>query len=326
MSGPKFGAAVLIGRFQPPHAAHLRVMLEALDLAEHLVVVLGSARAPRTPKNPFTDAERATMLRAALRSADVPDDMVSVVGVRDVYYHLPLWVQDVQSAVHSVVGEDAHVALVGFEKDASSFYLRLFPTWSFVPSTPHGTLSATEVRAALMAGKWRALAKRVPYPVLPTIWAFAASTDGQTVEADARAAEKLSENGVRRTAAAVVVAGDRLVLRPRDDAPGAGHLALPERIGWDAHDAARAAAEALGLPAATLLAAHQDARLLNHPDRVPGARWVTQAHLFRLDAPTGNPADWWPLSALDTESERIFADHARGAQALLEGWPTPEGA
>ena len=70
-SGPRHAYGVYIGRFEPPHAAHLLVMLEALEQVQTLIVVIGSARAARNPKNPFTAGEREAVIRAMLAEAGV---------------------------------------------------------------------------------------------------------------------------------------------------------------------------------------------------------------------------------------------------------------
>ncbi len=61
---------MLVGRFQPFHNAHLALLRRALEIAPHCVVVIGSAHQARTPKNPFTWAERAEMIRLALKPED----------------------------------------------------------------------------------------------------------------------------------------------------------------------------------------------------------------------------------------------------------------
>ncbi|WP_373800411.1 adenylyltransferase/cytidyltransferase family protein, partial [Delftia acidovorans] len=116
--------AVLIGRFQPLHNGHMALLRAALERAEQIVVVLGSAWQAPNPKNPFSWQERAQMLREALPPADAA--RLHCVPVRD-YYNEPLWVQAVQQAVQSCVPEGASVALVGHFKDATSGYLARFP-------------------------------------------------------------------------------------------------------------------------------------------------------------------------------------------------------
>ena len=57
--------ALLIGRFEPVHSGHLALLQEALRQAPQVIVVVGSAWQPRSPKNPFTWQEREAMLREA---------------------------------------------------------------------------------------------------------------------------------------------------------------------------------------------------------------------------------------------------------------------
>ena len=45
---------VFIGRFQPFHAAHLKVVQMALQHGRFVLVLVGSAGAPRSHRNPFT--------------------------------------------------------------------------------------------------------------------------------------------------------------------------------------------------------------------------------------------------------------------------------
>ena len=88
--------AVLVGRFQPFHNAHLALLRRALRAAPRCVVVIGSAFQARTPKNPFTWTERAEMIRLAL-----PEDQrerVRCVPMRD-YYDEARWVASVREEI-----------------------------------------------------------------------------------------------------------------------------------------------------------------------------------------------------------------------------------
>ena len=94
--------AVLVGRFQPFHNAHLELLTRALAIAPRVVVVVGSAFQARTPKNPFTWTERAEMIRLALPEADRA--RVRFLPVRD-YYDQARWVRVVSE---SIVANDGH--------------------------------------------------------------------------------------------------------------------------------------------------------------------------------------------------------------------------
>ncbi|MDE2105918.1 MAG: adenylyltransferase/cytidyltransferase family protein, partial [Patescibacteria group bacterium] len=53
--------AIYIGRFQPFHNAHLEVVRRGLEIAEKVVVVVGSANAAPNIRNPWTLHERQNM-------------------------------------------------------------------------------------------------------------------------------------------------------------------------------------------------------------------------------------------------------------------------
>ena len=147
----RFPYAIVIGRFQPVHFGHQRLIEEGLRAAERVIVVVGSDRKPRSVKNPFTFDERERMIRASLRSND--QMRVSVVGVGDSPYNDQLWIASIQSAVDRLLLQDGvapartKVALVGHLKDESSYYLRMFPGWEFVGHHAVEHVHATDIRA-----------------------------------------------------------------------------------------------------------------------------------------------------------------------------------
>lgn len=53
-----------VGRFQPFHRGHHRVVRDYVDRFDDLVIVVGSSMAARTPRNPLSAAERARIIRA----------------------------------------------------------------------------------------------------------------------------------------------------------------------------------------------------------------------------------------------------------------------
>ncbi|MDO4245230.1 MAG: adenylyltransferase/cytidyltransferase family protein [Deinococcus sp.] len=144
--------AVYVGRFQPPHAAHVGSVLTALDAASRVLVLLGSANLARSVKNPLTPAERETLFRAALAEAGADLSRVTFRPLPD-RFDADLWAADVRRVAAEVYGPDARLALVGFEKDASSSYLRWFPDWERLPVPQTVGLNATDIRTALFEGR-----------------------------------------------------------------------------------------------------------------------------------------------------------------------------
>ena len=139
----KYDYAVVIGRFQPFHVGHERVLNLARQQAKKLIVVIGSCGRHRSPKNPFTFEERAAMIRRA--SDRNPSDVF--VAAHDHPYNDTAWVTEVRDLIRGVTEVGSKVCLVGFRKDASSYYQSLFTEWDYheLPNQ-YGTFNATDIR------------------------------------------------------------------------------------------------------------------------------------------------------------------------------------
>ena len=141
-----------IGRFEPEHRGHDQVICQGLKTARQMVVLVGSAHEPRTYRNPFTTDERIGFIRATFND----DPRLSVVPLEDSNYNLNEWLdrthRTVETAWAKSQGIDTArpaVALIGHAKDATSYYLNLFPRWSSINVPVAHPLSATAIRAEL---------------------------------------------------------------------------------------------------------------------------------------------------------------------------------
>jgi len=63
----EFRRLVVPGRFQPLHWGHIRTIEYALDKADEVLIIIGSAQESFTLKNPLTAGERFEMLDLAFR-------------------------------------------------------------------------------------------------------------------------------------------------------------------------------------------------------------------------------------------------------------------
>lgn len=145
--------AVFIGRFQPFHNGHLCIVRQALDLAQRVVLVLGSSYSPSTRKNPFSWHERAALVRQAL--SPVEADRVDFLPMND-YRDDALWVQAVRQGVHQLAAQQLglpspRITLIGHFKDDSSYYLRYFDDWKLVSVPRNSTIDASHIRNAWLA-------------------------------------------------------------------------------------------------------------------------------------------------------------------------------
>lgn len=145
MHGPT--AAVFIGRFQPYHLAHREILHDALRKYDDVVMVIGSSGRfrERTHRNPWTSYEREEMIR---------NDILPL-GSRLHFHHQPdcpdadlLWARQVKLGVATQLDDfrgTRSISIVGSMKDASSYYLELFPSWT--PDLRYASgMNATDIR------------------------------------------------------------------------------------------------------------------------------------------------------------------------------------
>jgi bifunctional NMN adenylyltransferase/nudix hydrolase len=139
-----YDALVFIGRFQPFHNGHKAVVDAALEKAKEVIIVVGSSFASRTIRNPFTFDERKSMIKAVF-----PQENVKVVPVSDYPYDDNKWVAAIQGVVYSAMKYTPNpmkIGLIGHEKDGTSYYLKIFPTWGSESVPNVDGIHATDIR------------------------------------------------------------------------------------------------------------------------------------------------------------------------------------
>lgn len=321
---------VYIGRFEPPHRAHLAVMLEALEAVQKLIVVIGSARAARSTKNPFTAEERQKLIADMLTEAGVARSRVLFAQVRDYFYNEALWLSEVQRGVTAHTKGSGDVALIGHLKDESSYYLRSFPAWEFLPTRVESDLSATAVRRAYFGGDLAAACEMVPPNVAAFLRAFAGTPEYAALRAEWDYLQEYRAAWANApfppvfvtTDAAVFKSGHVLLVR-RAGQPGAGRLAMPGGF-LDVQQTLldsclRELREESGLSEGIDLAARlRGSAVFDYPERSLRGRTITHAFHFDLglgQLPTLRAASdaaealWLPLGEALAHPEWFFEDH-----------------
>lgn len=142
---------VFLGRFQPLHNGHLKALRAAIDTSSHVVIVIGSAAGPSTPKNPWSWEERKTMIAGALNPAERAK--VTITAQVDMPGEDSKWVKAVKHQVRAIAARvlgpgTKRYTLVGCHKGADTYYLSLYRGWNRDLLPQSEALNATDIRRA----------------------------------------------------------------------------------------------------------------------------------------------------------------------------------
>jgi bifunctional NMN adenylyltransferase/nudix hydrolase len=141
--------AHVIGRFQPFHNEHLALVRFAIELADMVIIAIGDTGVCRSFKNPWTYEERVAMILGSLNATEKLK--VRFFYQEDQPYDDAAWVSSLKQSAKTfwpeeLLNHQVKPLLVGFRKDASSYYLDLFPEWEKIEMNGKSGLSATDIR------------------------------------------------------------------------------------------------------------------------------------------------------------------------------------
>jgi len=86
--------ALIIGRFQPFHLGHLKLIEVAAENSDRLIIGIGSSQESNTRENPFTSDERKEMIENSL-NIKIPYEIVPIPDINND----KLWVSHVKKLV-----------------------------------------------------------------------------------------------------------------------------------------------------------------------------------------------------------------------------------
>ena len=345
----KYDLAIFIGRFQPLHNGHIQNIEKALEVADHVLVILGSANQPRTIKNPFTVEERRDLIKEIY-----PTGRVAVRHVEDYLYQETRWVQSVQAVVHHHIvnsslshrlqDEDglinpanANIAVLGHEKDDSSYYLKIFPTWGYIEIPEAIThkgevVGGTEIRDAIFGGGFGGFGDVLPKETLSFLFRFMDTPEYKALKGEYDYIKMYKEQWSVApypvtffTTDAVVIQSGHILLVKRKAEPGKGLWALPggflnpnERAKDGVLRELREETK-IKVPVPVLKSSIKAERLFDAPNRSLRGRTITQAFLVDLPdqpklpkvkgADDAMEARWFPLDMVDEMTHCLFEDH-----------------
>ena len=341
MNEKTYNYAVFIGRFQPLHNGHIHIIGEALAHAEKIIVLIGSANAARSVRNPFTYVERESLLE----QASLHNPRILISPLDDHTYNDNAWIAEVQSRVFEAILRDggdpdkARIALAGYGKDNSSYYIKLFPQWGSIElKSQYSVLNSTNLRDEFLTNFFRVPSEmHVPKVVAEYMSYFVRTEEFKWLVEE----NKFYQNYRNMWAGtpfpvvitcvdAIVIQSGHILLVKRKHNPGKGLLALPGghvNVAETFIDAAvrelkeetRISDDRGEIPPAMLKSFIDDSktRLFDDPHRSMRGRVVTNAYYFELPNrkklfevrgdDDAESASWHSLGTLDPK--KFFEDH-----------------
>lgn len=330
MQDKPFDYLVFIGRFQPFHLGHQKVIHQALEQAKQVIVLIGSANSPRTTKNPFTVLERQAMIQGSVQTTDL--QRLHCLALDDAPYNDDKWLMNTMQAIESISDRQDRIGIIGHDKDNSSYYLTCFPQYQKFWVDNFQNLSATPIRQAYFRGgqHWQDAKQQLPPSSQRVLTEFLTSPHFSRLQKEFRHIEDYQKSWQNApyppsfiTADALVVQAGHILLIKRGGDYGHGLYALPGGFVDQNEDflaaAVRELREETGLNLQPIQTQQflKASRLFDAPGRSQRARTVTVVHHFELPAcqelPSLQAGDdakqalWLPLSRLDASN--MFEDH-----------------
>ncbi len=325
----KYTAAIIIGRFQPMHIAHLELMRRATAYSDNIIVIVGSSNKPRTYKNPFTFEERSAMIRY---STSAFSSTVTVVPCDDYLYNDQAWAMQIQKICTKYV-PDGNGVIIGHKKDSSSFYLDMFPQYDFIDVEKIEPLSAIDIRDLYFRKNvnFNILKGVCPQQTLDFLKRFSTTPEYEQIinernfiESYKKQYASLTYPPVFVTVDVVVVQSGHLLMIKRRSEPGKGLYALPGGFLDTEHDTSLVNAAIrelreetkIKVPEPVLRGNIVSTHVFDAIERSSRGRTIT--HAFYIKLPDGElpkvkgsddaeKAKWIPFS--EVNSRECFEDH-----------------
>jgi bifunctional NMN adenylyltransferase/nudix hydrolase len=243
-----FDYTVFIGRFQPFHNGHLKILREALTRSKRLILLVGSSNRARDIRNPWTYQERCDMINSCLTLAE--KSRIFYAPLPDYLYQDGAWVENVQKIVYNVIEHskssvNSSVALIGHSKDSTSYYLNLFPQWESIDIEDETGLNSTDIRKVLFGENFGSpvlASSGVPVGAAKYLidWSWKQKEAFNNLVYEANFVKNYKEQWktkkdggqvpypvIFQTTDAVVEQSGHILMIVRGDSPGKGQLALP---------------------------------------------------------------------------------------------------
>ena len=282
--------AIYIGKFQPFHKAHQKIVEICKEDYDETIVLVGSVNRRSSVKTPFAYITIKTWVKEI-------NPNVIVKPIKDFIYNETKWITQVEDAVYSeFYGEDVEFTIVGHHKDETSYYLEEFPNFKVREiNSLMDSLSGTDIRNKYFLGQ--NFKDDVPFIVYQDMYNF------KTLSGFKRLTEEFQfyqnekemfknypfpETLKFMCSDAVVICDGNILLIERKIEPGKGVWALPGGFVNQKETFKEAAIRELieetgiKIPYKSLEVSICDSHIFDNPNRNLGIPRISNAFLFKV--------------------------------------------
>jgi len=333
----RYDYLIFIGRFQPFHIGHEKIVREALSLSNMVIVLIGSAYQPRNIRNPWDFSERESFMRLAFSEEE--NKRILAFPLLDYTYNNQLWIKSVQQLisgiVHNKIASEPKIGIIGHKKDSTSNYLTQFPQWDLIEVPNYKNISATDIREQYFdSGD---IGEDLNTNIAIELEKFKSTKAYRQIQDEYRFIKKYKSawdlapyKPTFLTVDAVVVQSGHILLIERKAHPGKGLMALPGGFVGQDETLENAVIRELReetkikVPAPVLQGSIKKREIFDDPYRSLRGRTVTQAFLIELNGDKlpkvkggddAKNAFWVPFA--DIKPEMMFEDHFHIIQAMV---------
>ncbi len=324
-----FDYLVMIGDYAPFHFGCERMLQDALEIADQVIILINNSHIPRNIENPWSYEERYDMIAQSAYSVGEHSNgsRVRIAPLFNYLYDTNMWIAQVQEIVnHVVVGDNPVVGIYSNDKKLTD----KFPQWMPVETTIISHREEAGIRQIMFEYKSIEGLTGFFSPQLHTLLnnfiqtkAFKDLVDEfEFIKKYKKAWESAPYAPTFCTSDVVVVQSGHVLMVVRGGYPGHNQLALPggflEQNETFQEGALRELIEEtkIDVPLKVLRGSIKDSHVFDAPNRSLRGRTVTQA--FYIELPDGplpkvkgsddaKKAIFVPFDAID--SNNIFEDH-----------------